>query len=182
MDKWETFAVVSGGAAAGLTGLLFVAVSIKVDVIAQSPELRSRAAQALVLFVTVLLVALVLSIPDQAAGVLGGELIAIALSVGGLLIWLGRRARSSVPEPSAIGRLLDAVAPNAFTSVLLVVAGVLVAAGLNAGLYVLVAPVIAGLLGGVLSAWLLLTTIPLMSRDVSQSGPHTTSHETHARE
>jgi hypothetical protein len=39
--------MVAGGAAAGLTGLLFVAVSIRVDVIAKSQELRNRAAQIL---------------------------------------------------------------------------------------------------------------------------------------
>jgi hypothetical protein len=35
--QWSTFAVIAGGAAAGLTGLLFVAVSIRIDVIARSP-------------------------------------------------------------------------------------------------------------------------------------------------
>ena len=52
MAKWSTFAVVAGGAAAGVTGLLFVAVSIRIDVIAKSQELRNRAAQTLALFVT----------------------------------------------------------------------------------------------------------------------------------
>ncbi len=52
-----------------------------------------------------------------------------------------------------------AVAPNLVTSVLLLVAGVLVAFGLHAGLYVLVLPVLVALAGGVVSAWLLLTKI-----------------------
>lgn len=82
-----------GGAAAGLTGLLFVAVSIRIDFIARSQELRNRAAQTLAL------------------------------------------------------------------SILLLIAGVLVAAGVHAGLYVLVVPVLVALAGGVVSAWLLLTKI-----------------------
>ncbi len=82
-----------GGATAGLTGLLFVAVSIRIDFIARSQELRNRAAQTLAL------------------------------------------------------------------SILLLIAGVLVAAGVHAGLYVLVVPVLVALAGGVVSAWLLLTKI-----------------------
>jgi hypothetical protein len=56
-----------------LTGLLFVAVSIRVEVIAKSQELRNRAAQTPVLFVTVLFVGLLLSIPEQAYLALGGR-------------------------------------------------------------------------------------------------------------
>ena len=83
MEQWAIFATVAGAAAASLTGLLFVAVSIRIDVIA--------------------------------------------------------------PEP--------------VTSVLVLVSGVVIAAGVHAGLYVLVVPVVAALAGGVASAWLLLTRI-----------------------
>ena len=78
MEDWSTFAEVAGSAAAGLTGLLFVAVSIRIDAIAKSHELRNRAAQTLALFVTVLCVAVVLSIPAQSYRVLGAELSSLA--------------------------------------------------------------------------------------------------------
>jgi hypothetical protein len=65
LEKWATFATISGAAAAGLTGLLFVAVSIRIEVIARSAELRNRAAQALSLFVTVLFIAILLEIRDR---------------------------------------------------------------------------------------------------------------------
>jgi hypothetical protein len=163
LEKWATFATVSGGAAAGLTGLLFVAVSIRVDVIAKSQELRNRAAQTLALFVTVLFIAILLSIPDQAQVVLGAELIALAALIGALNLALDRRALSS-PGPGggsarAVALLLDAVAPNAVTAILTAIAGILLVAGVNAGLDVLVAPVLCALAGGVASAWLLLTKI-----------------------
>ena len=162
MEKWATFATVAGGAAAGLTGLLFVAVSIRVDVIAKSQELRTRAAQTLALFVTVLFIAVLLSIPDQAQAALGSELIALGLLNGGVNLALNRRALSS---PAAGGTerdvavLLDAVAPNAVTSILTAIAGILLVAGVDAGLDVLVLPVLFALAGGVWSAWLLLTKI-----------------------
>ena len=162
MQQWETFAEVAGVAAASLTGLLFVAVSIRIDVIARSEELRNRAAQTLSLFVVVLLAAIVVAIPGQGYGPLGAELIALAVVIGAVLIALDLRARSGTPSASthAIGRTLDVVAPNTVTSILLFVSGLLVALGLHAGLYVLVLPVIAALAGGVVSAWLLLTKIP----------------------
>jgi hypothetical protein len=154
MGEWDTFAVVTGGAAAALLGLLFVAVSIRVDVIAASTELRNRAAQTLGLFVTVLLIALVLAIPGQSLRVVGAELIALAVVAATVLRILDRRARSGPTQ--SLGRLLDRIAPDAITSVLLLAAGIVLTAGQHAGLYVLVAPVLAALVGGVISAWLLL--------------------------
>lgn len=164
MEKWSTFTVVAGGAAAGLTGLLFVAVSIRTDVIANSQERRNRAAQTLGLFVTVLFVAILLSIPDQSLRVLGVELVALAVITGGGMLVLDRRARvgpnTRDATAHAVASILDAVAPNAITSILLLVAGLLLIFGLHAGLDVLVLPVVVALAGGVTSAWLLLTKIP----------------------
>ena len=164
MEKWSTFAVIAGGAAAGLTGLLFVAVSIRIDVIAKSQELRNRAAQTLTLFVSVLFISLLLSIPDQSLRLLGLELLATAVLIGGGMLILDRRA-SVGPSPQGaiahrVASILDAVAPNAVTSILLLIAGVLLVFGVSAGLDVLVLPVFVALAGGVTSAWLLLTKMP----------------------
>ena len=77
------------------------------------------------------------------------------------MIALDRRARAAVEKParSRSAHVLDVVLPNGLTSVLLLISGVLIAAGVHAGLYVLVVPIAAALAGGVASAWLLLTRI-----------------------
>ena len=164
MEKWDVFATVVGTAAAGLTGLLFVAVSIRIEVIAKSQELRNRAEQTLALFVTVLFISILLAIPDQSQRVLGVELVALALITGVGHLALDRRAKidpdTRDASAHAIAALLDAIAPNAITSVLLLIAGLLLVFGVDAGLDVLVLPVLAGLAGGVINAWLLLTKLP----------------------
>lgn len=164
MEQWGTFATVAGGAAAALTGLLFVAVSYRIEVIAKSLELRNRAAQTLMLFVTALFIAILISIPGQSYRVLGSELLALAIISGAGHLALDRRARID-PQPRddeahAIAKILDTVAPNAVTSALLGIAGVLLVFNLRAGLDVVVLPMLAALGGGVASAWLLLTKIP----------------------
>jgi hypothetical protein len=164
LKDWSTFAEVAGSAAAGLTGLLFVAVSIRIDAIAKSHELRNRASQTLALFVTVLCVAVVLSIPAQSYRVLGAELVALSAISGSAMLILDRRAKVAPSTPDApthaVAVILDAVAPNAITSILLLIAGLLLLFGLHpAGLYILVLPVLVALAGGVISAWLLLTKI-----------------------
>jgi hypothetical protein len=156
VQDWVPFATVAGAAAASLTGLLFVAVSIRIDVIARSPELTNRAAQALLLFLLVVFVAIVLAIPGQAYGPLGGEVIALALIAGVGLFVLDRRARSDTAPTSKLGHILDVVAPNTLTALLLLISGLFIAAGVHTGLYIMVVPVVAVLGGGVVSAWLLL--------------------------
>ena len=163
MENWGTFATVAGGAAAGLTGLLFVAVSIQIGVIAKSQELRNRAAQTLSLFVTVLFIAIALSIPDQSERLLGVELAVLGLVTGAGHLLLDFRAESGPASRDdtahALAAILDAVSPNAITSVLVFVAGLLLVFGVHAGLDVAVVPVCVGLAGGVTNAWLLLTKI-----------------------
>ncbi len=145
VEDWATFATVTGAAAASLTGLLFVAVSIRVDVIARSPSCATARADVAAVR-HALFVSIALAIPDQAMGRGGSR---------------GDRGAGdrSTRRRHAIGHVLDVVLPNGLTSVLLLISGVLVAAGVHAGLDVLVVPIVAALAGGVASAWLLLTRI-----------------------
>jgi hypothetical protein len=141
-----------------LIGLLFVAVSIRIDVIARSAELRNRAAQTLGLFVMVLLVGILLSVPDQATWLLGAEFLVVAVFIGVVLSVLDRRAQS-VGSSKTIAHVPRRdhpehtdLAPAASTGLLLVL-------GVGDGLYVVVPTVIVAMVGGVTSAWSFLIRI-----------------------
>jgi hypothetical protein len=158
LEAWGTFAEISGSAAAALTGLLFVAVSIRITYIARSQELRNRAAQTLSLFGTVLIISVLITIPRQAYRTLGAELVVLAVIIGTGFYILDRRAKGDRSN-QAIAPVLEAVTPTGVTSLLLLAAGIVLVLGVPAGLYVLVGPVLVALVGGVTSAWLFLTKI-----------------------
>ncbi len=158
MRSWSTFAEVCGTAAASLIGLLFVAVSIRIDLIAPSQELRNRAAQTLGLFGTVLIIAILTAVPGQPIRVFGAELSALAILTAGGLIVLDRRAKAHA-STQAIARALELLAPTKIVSITLLVAGALLASGVRGGRYALIVPVLLALTGGVTSAWLFLTKI-----------------------
>ena len=71
---------------------------------AASPDLRGRAAQTLVIFAALLLIALLLAIPEQSQRVLGAEFLLLAALVATALIWLDHRARQT-DSPRPVARL-----------------------------------------------------------------------------
>jgi hypothetical protein len=154
---WADFAVVIGAATAALLGLLFVAVSIRVEPIARSSELRNRSAQTMTLLLTGLLVAALLAVPDQHHWVLGVEYLLLAFVATSVAIVLDRRAGRS--GRSSVGRLLDAINPTFITCSLLAIAAVVLLLGHKDGIYVVVPALVAVLVGGVVNAWLILVKL-----------------------
>ncbi len=150
---WHDFGVTIGSLAGALTGLLFVAVSIKSDTLSKSVSLRSRAAQTLVLFMTSALAAIVLVAP-QPGDALGGELVALAAVSGATLYVLDRRGGHD--QTSRVARYIERASPNAVTQVLFGVAGITFLVTAGGGLYWLIPAAVFSLVGGVINAWLFL--------------------------
>jgi hypothetical protein len=150
---WLSFGEALAAVAGALTGLLFVALSVKGEVLAASLSLSSRAGQTLVLFMTSVLIAVLLVAPQPAAA-LGWELLAVAAVSGVALFILDRRAGHGSDQ--GVARYIERFSPNAITAVLVGIAGLTFLLKAGGGLYWLIPAAVASLLGGVVNAWLFL--------------------------
>ena len=120
VGMWLGFGEALAAVAGALTGLLFVAVSVKSDALAASHSLSSRAAETLVLFMTSVLIGVLLVAPQPTAA-LGCELLAVAAVSGIALFNLDRRAGHGSDQ--GVARFIERFSPNAITAVLVGVAG-----------------------------------------------------------
>ena len=156
-DMWREFGVTVAGLAGALTGLLFVAVSIKSDALAQSRSLASRAAQTLVLFMISAIIAIVLVAPQPGLA-LGAELLAVAVVSGTALFILDRR--SGPQAESGVIHYIERFSPNTVTALLVGITGLSFILKAGGGLYWMIPAVVASLIGGVINAWLFLVRVP----------------------
>ena len=115
---WVDFGEALAEVAGALTGLLFVAVSVKGPALAASKSLRSRAAQTLVLFMVSVLIAVFLVAPQPSVA-LGWELLAMAVVSGVTLLVLDRRAGHSTDQ--GVARYIERFSPNTITAVMVAV-------------------------------------------------------------
>jgi hypothetical protein len=157
---WDNFFVAEAGAAAALTGLVFVAVSISLRTILASPQLRARARETLQTLLAVLAIATCGLIPDQSAAALGTEIAGF-----GALVWLTATVRHvrARRDPSLDAdarrwlwlRVLGAQA----SSVPFVIAGVMLLTGREHGLVWVAPGTLASFAAGSFNAWVLLVEI-----------------------
>jgi hypothetical protein len=154
---WDSFGDALAGVAGALTGLLFVALSVKGAALSKSRALSSRAAETLVLFMTSVMIAVLLVAPQPATAI-GSELLALAALAGVALFILDRRA-GQAREPG-VTRFVERYSPNTITAALVAIAGVTLLVHAGGGLYWLIPAVAASLIGGVITAWLFLVRLP----------------------
>ena len=105
---WLGFGGALAAVAGALTGLLFVAISVKSNVLAASLGLRARAAQTLVLFMISVLIAILLVAPQPSAA-LGWELLPVAAVSDVVLVIMGRWAGHATDR--GVARYIERFAP-----------------------------------------------------------------------
>jgi modulator of FtsH protease len=162
VEEWHDFALAAAGAAAALAGLLVVAVSINIREIVATRSLTRRAGVALASLTAPLVLALVVLIPigtpSASPGVLGSLVLVTGIVTG---IALGRLVLP--PQLSSQRTMVQWAFGELAPAVLLVVpaclAGLGLATGSLGGLYWLPVAVVAGILGGLAQAWVLLIEI-----------------------
>jgi hypothetical protein len=155
---WGVFGGASAAAAAALVGFLFIAVSINLRQILDSPNLPGRAALTLILLATPLIAALLLLIPGQARVALGVELLLAGLGIGTVQVVIDTRTVLSEHE-TKVTWLVGRIGPAVISNACLAIAGGTLIGQVAGGLYWLVASVLSAFIFGLLDIWVLLVEI-----------------------
>jgi modulator of FtsH protease len=158
LDGWESFFVAEVGASAALAGLIFVALSLNLQRILSLGGLPDRALQAIVLLVSILLVASLMLFPQQPATVVGLEILAVALGTLIVGTLLGLRGLSKIDRQYR-GVTLRNLALFEIAVIPAVIGGAIVLAGDFAGLYWLGAAICLSLAKAMNDAWIFLVEI-----------------------
>lgn len=146
------------GAAATLTGLVFVAVSLNSRQILTFPGLSGRAAESVLQLLQVFFISTVALVPGQRAAIFAIEILTIAgfswiVQVVGQVRYL--KSKAGHPWSWIVYRaVLSQLATIPFF-----IAGISVLAGKCAGIYWLVAGFILSFVAAMVSAWVLLVEI-----------------------
>lgn len=165
---WHDFFVASAGAAAALTGLLFVGLSLHIRFIASSSLHRNTARGSLVGLVLVLVVSLLL-LGRQPTAWAGVELAFVSLFYivvnGGYQLRMYRLANWSIPRASlvraSLGYVLAAIG---------LAGGISLVTETGPGLYVIALQVIAIVVWNLRNAWFLL--LGVADQDLARQGQH----------
>jgi modulator of FtsH protease len=156
--EWSTLLAVQAEAAATLTGLVFVAISVNLAKIIAVPGLPGRAAESMLQFLEVFLISTVALIPGQPERALAVEVTVIAFA-----LWLAQmagqirylRRRSGHPWSWFVQRaFLNQIATLPFC-----VAGIALLLEMPGALYWLVPGFLFSFIAGGVSAWVLLVEI-----------------------
>ncbi len=158
LSEWQTLLSVQAGAAATLTGLVFVAVSINLARIVETPGLIGRAAESIAHFLQVFFVCTVMLIPRQPVTALASEILAIALPSWALQATSQiRYAKSRAGHPRLW--LVVRIVQTQLSSVPFIVAALLLFLGWPASVFWLVPGFVFSFIAGVVNAWILLIEI-----------------------
>ena len=158
LNDWSNFFVGELGAAAALTGLLFVAVSVNQVRILQLGRMADRGLEALVMLLTVVLIASLGLVPGQGMRLLGLEIFVVAAAASAGIFVLERTYLSHVARPYRRLTIQMAIC-NQLSLMTIALSGLITLwRGIN-GLYLLPPGILATFLFSMANAWVLLIEI-----------------------
>ena len=155
MGSWADFFAAELSAAAALTGLVIVGISINVTRIIADPHLPGRAVETLVTPTGVLIASTYALVPHQPDWLLGGEIAMVGLGMLAIPDYILWRSRRGLPFHIVIRRALLAQ----LSSLPIVVCGVLIFLHVGGAMYWIVPGIVVSLIATVINAWVLLVEI-----------------------
>ena len=158
LAEWKDFFVATAGAAAGLAGLIIVAMSVNIETIVAEKSLPSRAATTIAGLILVVVAAVAGLIPNLSHVGYGTVLIVGSLAAWYIATESGVRIVRAGGSPSVFAAVAKS-AVGVLPALLVVIAGVLVLVDVASGLDLLAAGILLAFIGSVLNAWVLLVEI-----------------------
>ena len=155
---WANFFVAEVGAAAALSGLVIVAISINLQRILSFPQLPGRAAEMLIMLVGTLLASSFALMPGQTLRVFGGEILGAALLVTIAPMVIQARQIPAMKTQPLTWWLWQFII-TLCAGVPMLIGGCRLLAGASDGLFWVAAAVLATLVATVWNSWVLLIEI-----------------------
>ena len=158
MHEWSDFFVATAGAAAALTGLIFVGVSISLTKILALPTLPNRAFVSITLLLCILTISVLALVPQKLITWLGFDILIIGMVVWIIVTRIDFKNYKKIDKEYkrhyfwmlAVDQL--AILPYLF-------AGLLISFQNSSGLYWIVPAIIVSFIKSVTDAWVLLVEI-----------------------
>ena len=158
-EIWQDFFAVVALAAATVTGLLAVALSMNVGAIVGSPARIARAREALISLTVLLTLSIFVLIPEQGRMALGIELIVLSIVVLVMSVRLEARTLGRLPPERRRRWLMRLMVLNSAT-LAITIAGVSLVVGRLGGLLWLVHTTLICLVWSTYNAWSLTIRVP----------------------
>ena len=155
--EWHDFFVVTGGGAAALAGLVFVAMSINLDVVAQDATHRGRAINMLTGFTAAFIICALALMGGQSHQAVGAEWFAVATVAGA--IYIGNYVQAAKRGGTKAVLRPDRLAGGVTCHLAEIVGAVVLILGYVAGLYVAAVGLIVYFAFLISGAWLLLVAV-----------------------
>jgi hypothetical protein len=155
---WDEFFTAEVGAAAALTGLIFVGISINLKRVLALPMIANRALQSLLILIGALGILSLLLVPDQSDFLAGVEVMGVTFAMLAVLNGIEIRSWRSI-EPKWRRVLAQHTLEIQVPSVFFLVGGALLVGGLPAALNWFVPATLMSFLIGFIEAWVITVEI-----------------------
>lgn len=158
MKEWNDFFVAVTGAAAALTGLIFVGISINLKDILEIPILTIKASVSLILLLAILIFSIMMLVPQSSMKQTGIEFTILGVIVWVLVTKADLRVYAKTLKDYKNHHLLNFFIDQ-FAIIPYVVAGILLLLGHKNGIYLIVPAIVISFIKSVFDAWVLLIEI-----------------------